>query len=155
MSYTIFVWASMYLMFFAKSLSIEWQSEMIPFRPWLGWLGVAVTILGFAFTLWARFTLGGNWSGTVTIKVKHELVCTGPYRYVRHPIYTGMIAAMAGTALARDQWIGAAAVILLWLSFSIKRLKEEQFMRQTFGAQYDDYARTTGAIFPAALRRRS
>jgi protein-S-isoprenylcysteine O-methyltransferase Ste14 len=155
MSYTIFVWASMYLMFFGKRLGAEWQSEIIPFHPWFGWMGVAVTVLGFAFTLWARFTLGSNWSGTVTIKVAHELIRTGPYRYVRHPIYTGMVAAMAGTALARDQWKGAAAVVLLWLSFSIKRLKEEEFMRQTFGAQYIDYIRTTGAIFPRLLRRDS
>lgn len=148
MSYTIFVWAAMYLMFFAKNLGSEWQSEIFTYRPWAGWMGVATTVLGFTFTLWARFTLGRNWSGTVTIKVAHELVRTGPYHYVRHPIYTGMIVAMAGTALARDQWKGIAAVILLWLAFSIKRLKEEQFMRQTFGVQYDDYARTTGAIIP-------
>ena len=62
---------------------------------------------------------------------------------------------MAGTALAREQWKGVAAVMLLWLSFSIKRLKEEQFMRQIFGVQYIEYSRTTGAIFPMLLRRNS
>src|SRR5580704_14718160 len=107
LSYTIFIWASMYLMFFAKGLGAEWHSAIVPYHPWLGWSGAVITALGFCFTLWARFTLGGNWSGTVTIKVAHELVRIGPYRYVRHPIYTGMVVAMAGTALARDQWKGA------------------------------------------------
>jgi protein-S-isoprenylcysteine O-methyltransferase Ste14 len=155
MSYTVFVWAAMVLMFFGKNMGAEWQSEIVAYHPWLGWTGVTVTTLGFVITFWARFILGSNWSGTVTIKVAHELVRTGPYRYVRHPIYTGMVVAMAGTALARDQWKGAAAVVLLWLSFSIKRLKEEEFMRQAFGAQYIDYSRTTGAIFPKLLRRAS
>jgi protein-S-isoprenylcysteine O-methyltransferase Ste14 len=71
---------------------------------------------------------------------------------VRHPIYTGILVALIGTAIARDQWRGVVAIVLLWVSFTIKRLKEEQFMRQTFGAQYTDYSRSTGAIFPALFR---
>ena len=153
MSYTIPVWAALYLVFFAQRLGSFWTSGVFPYRNWLGWLGVGVTALGFAFTLWARATLGGNWSGTVTIKVGHELIRTGPYRFVRHPIYTGMIVALIGTSLARDQWRDVAGILLLWIAFTIKRLKEEEFMRLTFGPQYDDYSRTTGAIFPRLLRR--
>jgi protein-S-isoprenylcysteine O-methyltransferase Ste14 len=153
MAYTVFVWAALYMAFFAKHLGAPWTSELVPYQPWLGWLGVYITALGFAFTIWARAILGGNWSGSVTIKVGHELVRTGPYRLVRHPIYTGMIVALVGTALALDQWRGAASIVLLWISFTIKRLKEEQFMQQTFGTQYDDYARITGAIFPRMGRR--
>jgi protein-S-isoprenylcysteine O-methyltransferase Ste14 len=72
---------------------------------------------------------------------------------VRHPIYTGLIVAMAGTALARNQWRGLPAVVLFWLAFHIKLLKEENFMRQTFGAQYIEYSESTGAIFPLLQRR--
>lgn len=155
LSYTFLIWGAYYLVFFAKHLGPPWTSEVVPYRDWLGWLGVAVTALGLVFTVWARAILGANWSGSVTIKVDHELIRTGPYRVVRHPIYTGLVIAIAGTALAWDQWRDIPAVLLLWIAFTIKRLKEEQFMRQTFGPQYDDYARTTGAIFPLVLRRSS
>jgi protein-S-isoprenylcysteine O-methyltransferase Ste14 len=72
---------------------------------------------------------------------------------VRHPIYTGLIVAMAGTGLALDQWRGVVALVVLWVSFTIKRMREEQFMMQTFGAQYVEYSQSTGAIFPLLLRR--
>jgi len=153
LSYTLIAWAAMYLMFSAKSLSGWWFISVLPYRGWMGWLGIAITALGFAFTFWARFTLGGNWSGSVTIKVGHELVRSGPYRWVRHPIYTGLIVAMAGTGLALDQWRGVVALVVLWVSFTIKRMREEQFMMQTFGAQYVEYSQSTGAIFPLLLRR--
>ena len=153
MSYTMVLWVSMVLMFFSKNLSGWWHSGVLAYAAWMGWAGVAITVLGFAITFWARFTLGGNWSSNVTIKVEHELVRSGPYRWVRHPIYTGMIVALAGTAVARDQWRGVVAVALMWVAFTIKRMKEEDFMRQTFGAQYTEYSQTAGAIFPLLLRR--
>jgi protein-S-isoprenylcysteine O-methyltransferase Ste14 len=64
-----------------------------------------------------------------------------------------MVVAMAGTAMACDQWRGVPAVLLFWLAFTIKRMKEENFMHQTFGTQYMEYSQTTGAIFPLLLRR--
>jgi protein-S-isoprenylcysteine O-methyltransferase Ste14 len=119
----------------------------------MSWCAVVLAALGFALTLWARYVLGSNWSGNVTIKVGHELIRTGPYSFVRHPIYSGIILAAAGTTIALDQTSGLIALALLWLGFNIKRLKEEQFMRQTFGAQYSEYSQTTGAIFPSLMRR--
>jgi protein-S-isoprenylcysteine O-methyltransferase Ste14 len=152
-SYRVPIAVAIWLILYARHLSPWWTGNILPYRGWFGWLGVAITVLGFALTFWARAILGGNWSGVVTIKVNHELIRTGPYRFVRHPIYTGILLAMAGSALVYDQWRSVVGVALLGVSFTIKRLKEEQFMRQTFGAQYDDYARTTGAIFPSLQRR--
>jgi protein-S-isoprenylcysteine O-methyltransferase Ste14 len=155
LSYALVLWASMYLMFTQRYLG-EWpHSDILRYRAWIGWTGLALTAAGFAITIWARLKLGRNWSGSVTIKVEHELIRKGPYRWVRHPIYTGLMLAMTGTAVALDQWRGAVALLLLWMSFTIKRLKEEQFMRQTFGSQYIEYTRSTGAIFPLLLRRSS
>jgi protein-S-isoprenylcysteine O-methyltransferase Ste14 len=151
MSYTAVVLASVLLMFYGRFLAGWWQKEIFPYRDWAGWAGVAITAVGFAITVWARAALGSNWSGTVTVKVDHELIRTGPYRWVRHPIYTGMTVAMAGTAVALDEWRGVIALLLLWVSFTIKRLKEEQFMKQTFGEKYIEYSQTTGAIFPRLL----
>jgi protein-S-isoprenylcysteine O-methyltransferase Ste14 len=153
LAYTLVAWLAMYIMLSARGLGSWLRTDVLPYHAWMGWLGIALTALGFALTFWARAILGRNWSGNVTIKVDHELIRTGPYRYVRHPIYTGIILALIGTAIARDQWRGVVAVPLLWASFTVKRLKEEQFMRQTFGAQYVDYSQTTGAIFPSLPHR--
>jgi protein-S-isoprenylcysteine O-methyltransferase Ste14 len=153
MSYTVLFGAAIWLLLFGRRLGPWWHRPLFPTTAFTGWLAVALTALGVALTLWARFILGSNWSANVTIKVAHELIRTGPYRFVRHPIYTGVILAAVGTAIALDQWRGVIAVLLLWVSFTIKRLKEEQFMRQTFGDQYIEYSRNTGAIFPALVRR--
>lgn len=155
LTYTFIAWLGMYILLSARGLPSWLRTDIVPYRSFMGWLGIAVTSLGFALTFWARYVLGRNWSGTVTIKVDHELIRTGPYSLVRHPIYTGIIAALIGTAIARNQWRGGVAVVLLWVSFTIKRLKEEQFMRQRFQAEYVEYSRTTGAIFPQLLRRNS
>jgi protein-S-isoprenylcysteine O-methyltransferase Ste14 len=148
MSYTVVLWLAIYFIFFGNGLGHWWHSDILTNRPWIGWAGVAIAVLGFAITFWARAILGGNWSSNVTIKVEHELIRSGPYRWVRHPIYTGLLVAMVGTAIARDQWRGVPAVVFFWLAFTIKRLKEERFMRQTFGAHYTEYSESTGAIFP-------
>jgi protein-S-isoprenylcysteine O-methyltransferase Ste14 len=148
MSYTLILWVSIYLMFFAGLMGGWWQRHLVPPSPMLQWAGAAVTAVGFGISIWARSVLGGNWSGTVTVKVEHELIRKGPYRWVRHPIYTGLMVAMIGTAMARDRWRGVVAVAVMWVALTVKRLKEERFMRQTFGAQYDEYKRSTGAIIP-------
>jgi len=152
-SYRIPILVAVFLMLVPRRPAPWWRHSFLPYHSWLGWFGVALAALGFALTLWARAILGGNWSGAVTVKVDHELIRTGPYRFVRHPIYTGILIALTGVALAFDQRRCIVAVLFFWLSFTIKRLKEEQFMRQTFGSQYDDYARTTGAIFPSLPHR--
>lgn len=156
LSYVLIAWIALYLIFFPQKVSaIPWlRLPLIPYHPWLGVVGLAITLLGFALTYWARFALAGNWSGHVTIKVGHELVRSGPYRFVRHPIYSGILLAAVGTALAHDQRVSLIALPLLWLSFTIKRLKEEQFMQQTFGDQYEGYRLTTGAIIPLLHSRR-
>jgi protein-S-isoprenylcysteine O-methyltransferase Ste14 len=147
-SYTLVAWLGLWLMFFARHLGSSLLAAIFPHRTWTGWMGVAITLSGFGITYWARAILGRNWSANVTIKEGHDLIRTGPYRFIRHPIYTGLILAASGTALALDQYRGLLAVFVLWISFTIKRLKEEQFMRQQFGAQYIEYAHATGAILP-------
>ena len=105
-------------------------------------------MLGIAFAIWARFYIGQNWSSAVTIKVDHQLIRTGPYAWVRHPIYSGLILAMIGTAIARREPRGFVSVVLLWLGFLIKSRMEEKFMRKTFGPDYEDYSKSTGALVP-------
>ncbi len=110
--------------------------------------GVAVCAAGVAFAIWARRTLGTNWSGNPTIKEGHELVEAGPYRLVRHPIYTGILFAMAGTGIGSGQVrhlviLGFALVVLC-----AKLRIEESLMLRQFPQAYPGYMRRTKALIP-------
>ena len=148
LSYMIFSFAAFYLMF-SSDVPEGWlRTRLFAASLWSDALGIAITAAGLGFAIWARAYLGQNWSGTVTVKVGHELVRGGPYRWVRHPIYSGMILAMLGTALERRQVRGFIAVVLLYAAFKIKSRIEEQAMTETFGPQYAEYMNATGAIVP-------
>jgi len=125
--------------------------HFLPRGTWTFWTGAALTLAGLLFTVQARVYLGRNWSGTVTIKQDHELITGGPYRFVRHPIYSGLLLAFIGTALARAEWRGVLAVALTFLAFLRKLRIEEQWMREQFGVAYEDYARRVAALVPHIL----
>ncbi len=146
--YAVLAVAAAFAMF-SHEVAYDWMRlRFLPPDPWIRDLGIAITAAGLLFAIWARSYLGGNWSGSVTVKVEHQLIRTGPYRWVRHPIYSGMIVAFIGTAIVRGQVRGIVAVVLLWISFTIKSRVEEQFMTATFGPEYEEYSRSTGAIVP-------
>ncbi len=128
--------------------SLRLWRPAVPDIPPLMWLGAALTFAGLLFAIWARLYLGKNWSGMVTVKHDHELIRTGPYRFVRHPIYSGILLALTGTVLCRRNVWGFLGVMLVWLGLWLKSRLEEGFMAETFGSQYDDYRRTTGGILP-------
>jgi protein-S-isoprenylcysteine O-methyltransferase Ste14 len=123
-----------------------WPRGLLPF-----WLGAAVTVAGLLFAVWAREHLGRNWSRSVTIKQDHELITTGPYAVVRHPIYTGILAGFLGMAIAISQVRGFIVFVLIFVAFWIKFRMEEQWMRSQFGAAYAAYARHTAALVPYLL----
>ena len=102
---------------------------------------------GLAFSVWARVHLGRNWSGTVTVKEHHALVCTGPYSLVRHPIYTGLLLALIGTAMAIGEWRGVLGIGCALVGFLWKIRVEESRMRLTF-PEYERYRKNTAALFP-------
>jgi protein-S-isoprenylcysteine O-methyltransferase Ste14 len=110
--------------------------------------GATITAVGLIFSVWARRHLGRNWSGTVTIKEDHELITTGPYGIVRHPIYTGLLVAFVGSAIAVGEWRGIVAVLLAFLSFLFKLRIEERWMRERFGDAYRAYCRRVPALVP-------
>ncbi len=114
-------------------------------------LGAALTFAGLAFAVWARVWLAGNWSGSVTLKHDHELVVSGPYQWVRHPIYTGLLVALVGTALAVGEWRGVLAVAIAAAGFRRKLKLEEAVMRRQFGEAYERYAERTWALIPLVL----
>ncbi len=125
--------------------------QLYPATEALKWTGVAVCAAGVGFAIWARRTLGTNWSGSPTIKEGHELVEAGPYRYVRHPIYTGILVAVLGTGIASGQarhlLILAVVSALLWVELKV----EESLMLRQFPQSYPDYRRRTKALIPFLL----
>jgi protein-S-isoprenylcysteine O-methyltransferase Ste14 len=113
-------------------------------------LGTIATALGLGLAIAARIQLGGNWSAAVEVKAGHALICTGPYRFVRHPIYAGILLALLGTAIALNRWRALLALVLMFAALLLKSRHEERRLRQIF-PDYDRYAAETAALIPFLL----
>jgi len=113
-----------------------------------GLLADAMALAGLAIMLWARVTIGRNWSGGVVLKEDHELVTSGPYHYVRHPIYSGLLLLLLGWAVWRGRAVGFVGVAVLLLLFWIKARYEEQLMIDHFGDAYRSYKARVKALIP-------
>jgi protein-S-isoprenylcysteine O-methyltransferase Ste14 len=121
--------------------------RLVPSGPELPALGTLLVLLGLLLAVWARWHLGRNWSGIVTLKEDHTLIKSGPYRLVRHPIYSGIALALVGTALAIGAAYGFIAMALILLGFALRIQLEEARMRDTF-PEYADYCRHTARLIP-------
>jgi len=138
-----------YALFAFRQLGIGWLGErFVPATSTVALAGLAITVAGCFFASWARITLGANWSGRVTLKQGHELITKGPYAITRHPIYTGLITAVAGTALAIGEWRCLVGLVLVALSFVIKIRQEEPVMLQAFPDVYPAYRKRVKALVP-------
>jgi protein-S-isoprenylcysteine O-methyltransferase Ste14 len=124
------------------------RMRFVPQTAWIGWAGVVFTFVGVAVAIWARYCLGQNWSARVTLKEGHELIRSGPYASMRHPIYTGMLLAVAGTALVVGEVRGIIAVLVLLVAHSLKALREERLLTAEFGEEYARYRQSAGFLFP-------
>ena len=125
--------------------------RIVPDTPAFGWAGLALTALGVLFAVWARLVIAGNWSAAVTIKQDHELVRRGPYALVRHPIYTGILTSILGTAIAFGEVRYFVALLVAIISYRIKIGMEERFLEDQFGAAYSAYRRDVRALIPFVL----
>ncbi|HEX8994105.1 MAG TPA: isoprenylcysteine carboxylmethyltransferase family protein, partial [Candidatus Paceibacterota bacterium] len=117
--------------------------------PWsapLAVFGVLLCVFGIGYAIWARWHLGKNWSPAPALKEKHELVTSGPYRYVRHPIYTGTLIAALGSGIADPYWFFMFALMLVM--FVRRVFVEERLMMQEFPEQYPQYKKHTWALIP-------
>ncbi|HTH92997.1 MAG TPA: isoprenylcysteine carboxylmethyltransferase family protein [Candidatus Paceibacterota bacterium] len=107
-----------------------------------------LAVLGVALAIWSRVTLGSNWSGSVQIKKGHELVTSGPYHYVRHPIYAAIFLLLLATGLAIGTVGALLGFIIMMASFYIKAAQEEAYMLEQFPDQYPAYMKRTKRILP-------
>lgn len=122
--------------------------RFVPESGPLYFAGFAVLVVGVYWAFWARHTLGRNWSGRVTIKEDHELITGGPYRWVRHPIYTGVLCSFLGTALALGRVGNLFAIVIMLAIFAHKIRLEEKVLDRHFGERYAEYRRHTYALVP-------
>ena len=120
----------------------------VPDSQVIAYSGLAATAIGIGFAIWARFSLGGNWSATVTLKEKHSLVTHGPYAIVRHPIYTGLLLGLAGTSVVYREARTLLALVIVLVMLLLKIRIEERFMKEQFGVEYAGYSRRVKALVP-------
>lgn len=140
------------LMFTGFLTSDLLRLQVLPKVPAVEALGTALTAAGAAFAIAARAYLGTNWSGSATIKHSHELIRSGPYALVRHPIYFGLLIAASGTAIAYGEVRHWLAVLVILIAFRLKQINEERLLMETFGTEYREYARVVKwAILPFVL----
>lgn len=121
----------------------------LPFPAWLRWTGVGIALVGFALLQWAQNTLGKNWSDTPRLLKEQALVTSGPYRHIRHPIYTAFLLILGSTFLISANWmIGLAWIGMSVLEVASRISYEESLMIESFGDQYREYMKRTGRLLP-------
>jgi protein-S-isoprenylcysteine O-methyltransferase Ste14 len=150
---TVVMVVSFALLFWPRA-SAGWLGErFLPQTEAVAAIGVAVEAIGIALAIWARYCLGANWSRAVTLKEGHELISAGPYKRIRHPIYTGFALGILGTAIFVGEWRGVVAFAVVFIAHYIKARKEEAFLAREFGPAFDAHRAHTGMFLPKLAGR--
>lgn len=124
------------------------ETELWRGQTWTIVAGLGIEILGLGFAVWARGALGKNWTGRITTSGAQDLVIAGPYRIVRHPIYTGFLTGLVGTAVVVDAVRGLVAVAIAAGAYARKVRREETALRGRFGSRYEEYSARVSALVP-------
>ncbi len=111
-------------------------------------VGSILTWMGIGLAIWARYHLAEYWSARITIKEDHQLIRTGPYTRLRHPIYSGIVLAAIGSAVVIDQWRCVLGVCLVLMGYCIKARKEETMLTQQFGDAFREHQKQAGFLIP-------
>lgn len=127
------------------------RERFVPHALWVKGVGLALSVAGVFLACWSRQILGRNWSSVVQIKQDHELIEAGPYRYIRHPIYTGLLLAILGSAFGVGDWRGLLALLIVFISFWHKFSVEERWLSEQFGERYFAYMGRTKALIPGVF----
>lgn len=130
---------------------LSWAS--LPLPLWMRWSGVGIALAGFALLQWAQNTLGKNWSDTPRMIKEQSLITSGPYHFVRHPIYTAFLLILGSTLLISANWlIGFAWIGMTVLEVASRIGFEEKLMLEYFGDQYHEYMKRTGKLLPKIIQ---
>jgi len=138
-----------FTMLFDHDFDLGWLGRhFLPRTTTTAAIGIALTWVGIGIAMWARYHLGQFWSGRITLKEGHQLIRTGPYARLRHPIYTGLDLAVIGTALVIDRWRCVVGVIVIMIGFVIKAKREEALLAGQFGEAFQEHRKHTGFLLP-------
>jgi len=116
--------------------------------PIIAYTGFALALAGTGIAIWARIHLGQYWSDKVVLKVDHQLISGGPYARMRHPIYSGVLLGVAGTALVVGEWRGVLAFLLLLANYGVKAKREEKILAGAFAEGFSEHKRRAGFLLP-------
>jgi protein-S-isoprenylcysteine O-methyltransferase Ste14 len=139
------------LIYVLKPNWLAWASLSFPL--WLRWTGVGIALAGFALLQWAQITLGRSWSDTPRMMKGQALITSGPYQFIRHPIYTAFILILGSTFFISANWL----IGLTWAGMTVLDIKsrigfEESLMVEYFGDQYREYMKKTGRLLPRLIQ---
>jgi protein-S-isoprenylcysteine O-methyltransferase Ste14 len=156
-AFRILLWSGGILLFAPfRDLHFFAQVQLWHLGPAIKWVFVALTASGLLFVWWARIHLGRLWSAWLTKKAGHHVIDTGPYRLVRHPIYSGLILSAFATAIEKGTSFALLGAVILAVAFYTKARREERFLRIELGeGAYDAYARKTAMLLPFTARPRT
>ena len=146
----IAVWivALSWWLLFDRNLAGVLGMHFVPETEFGAYAGLALTAAGLTLAVWARFYLGGNWGTLVELKKDHQLIRSGPYTIVRHPIYSGFMLATLGTAIMQRELHGLLAFVLITVVWTYKSRLEEAFLIGQFGDEYDQYRKRVKGLIP-------
>jgi len=136
------------LLFRSRLTSGMLQGSFMPDIPVVRYLGIALLWGGVAFAIWARYHIGEYWSARVAVKEDHRVIDSGPYAHVRHPIYSGILLGLIGTALAVGNWRAVIVFIVILIVLILKALAEEKYLTVQLGSAYVEYKKRTGMLSP-------
>jgi protein-S-isoprenylcysteine O-methyltransferase len=141
------IWTALAIAFTAVQSHPEWRITAL--QPALSWAGIVMIWAGMAFRLWAVLTLGAFFRTSVVLQEGHQLVTAGPYRWLRHPAYTGAIFTTAGLGLALGNWVSLAAMVIFpGLAILWRVHVEERALTEQFGEAYRDFSKNRSAVIP-------
>ena len=131
---------------------MAWSRLSLPI--WLRWVGVGVALTGFGLLQWAQVTLGKNWSDAPTLFAGQAMIASGPYQWVRHPIYSSFLLILGSLLLISSNWcVGGLWLAMTALVVASRIRTEEALMVGGFGQRYQSYMRSTGRLFPRLVRQ--
>jgi protein-S-isoprenylcysteine O-methyltransferase Ste14 len=142
------LWGGYFVMFSQAPVLGPLLRHFLPVSRPLEIAGVALAWVGSPLVIWARACLGRYWSGVVALKQDHKLIQSGPYRLIRHPLYTGLILAAAGWCLVVPEWSSLVGALSLTACFVRRARKEDALLATEFGAEFEEYREKTGRLVP-------
>jgi protein-S-isoprenylcysteine O-methyltransferase Ste14 len=152
-AFRLLLLAITFTLLFAKWAGVGFLGRHVfPQKQFLPYFGFGLALTGMALAVWARVSLGQFWSDKIVLKVDHQLIRSGPYARMRHPIYSGVLLGVAGSALVVNEWRGALAFLLLLTNYTVKAKREEKILAESFPVDFADHKRSAGFLLPRFFR---